>query len=91
MSTDVESTTRSAFAQVVGDLDAAQLDLGADLVADYGLTSMNKVLFMISLCDRLGVDLATFTEADLAGLRTLDDVLAAMAERRQPSTEAVPS
>lgn len=90
MSTDVESTTRSTFAKVAGGLDATELDLNADMVADYGLTSMNKVLFMMSLCETLGVDLATFTEVDLAGMHTLNQVLAAMAERR-PGTERVPS
>jgi acyl carrier protein len=91
MSTDLERTTRATFAQVVGDLDPAELALDADLVADYGLTSMNRVLFMISLCESLGVELSTFTEEQLAKLHTLGDVLAAMAERRQPSPEGVAS
>ena len=91
MSTEIESTTRATFAQVIGNLDPAELRLDADLVADYGLTSMNRVLFMISLCDSLGVALSTFTEEQLSTLHTLDDVLAAMAHRRQPSPEGVAS
>lgn len=84
MSSDVESATRTSFAKV-SDLEEGQLDLNADMVGDYGLTSMNKVLFLISVCEGLDVSLSTFTEADLAGMRTLRDVVDAMADRRQPS------
>ena len=89
MSTEIEGATRATFAQVVGNLDPAEVSLDADMVADYGLTSMNRVLFMISLCDSLGVALSTFTEEQLATLHTLNDVLAAIAQRRQPSPEGV--
>jgi len=91
MSTDVESTVRSEFARIMGDLDETELDLGAEMVSDYGLTSMNRVLLMISLCDKLGVNLANFTEADLAALKTLRDVVDSLAEHRQPSAEEVVS
>lgn len=90
MSTEIESVTRATFGQIM-DLDPAELSLDAQLVADYGLTSMNRVLYLISLCDALGVALSTFTEEQLATLHTLNDVVDAMAQRRQPSPEGVAS
>ena len=47
-----------------------ELDLAADLAYEYGLTSLNKVLLVTSVCDDAGVDLRHFTEQDLAGMRT---------------------
>jgi acyl carrier protein len=86
-----ESTTRATFAQVVGDLDPAELVLDVDMVSEYGLTSMNRVLLLISLCDSLGIELSSFTEQQLAELHTLNDVLAAIEQRRQPSSEGLAS
>jgi hypothetical protein len=45
----------------------------------YGLTSLNKVIFLMSACDDTGVSLAEFTEPDVAGMRTLRDVVTALA------------
>jgi hypothetical protein len=79
MSTEIETVARNDLVMVLAtDLTAADIDLNRDMAADYGLTSLNKVLFMMSVCGDTGVDLAAFTEADVAGMRTLADVIAAL-------------
>jgi len=65
-----------------GDPDGVTLDLDTDMADGYGLGSLNKVLFLTSVCDQLHVSLATFTEVDLAGLHTLGDVIDAVTQRR---------
>jgi hypothetical protein len=45
----------------------------------YGLTSLNKVLFLMSACDDAKVSLSSFTEPDVAGMRTLRDVITTLA------------
>ncbi len=83
MSTDIESTVRADFVRVMPEFSASDLDLSVDMVDRYGLSSLNKVLFLTSVCDSLEVSVATFTDGDLAGLHTLADVAAAMTDRRQ--------
>lgn len=79
MNTDIEAAARDNLATVLpADLAPADLDLGRDMAADYGLTSLNKVLFMMSVCGDTGVDLGAFTETDVAQMRTLADVIAAL-------------
>ncbi|HEU5270551.1 MAG TPA: phosphopantetheine-binding protein [Jatrophihabitans sp.] len=79
MSTDIEAAARENLATVLpAELSPADLDLDRDMSADYGLTSLNKVLFMMSVCGDTGVDLGAFTETDVARLRTLADVIAAL-------------
>lgn len=56
----------------------ADLDPDLDLASGYGLTSLNKVLFLMSACDDAKVDLSSFTEADVAAMRTLRDVVTAL-------------
>ena len=81
MSTDIEAAARNNLAVVLPtDLLAADIDLSRDMSADYGLTSLNKVLFMMSVCGDTGVDIGAFTEADVAAMHTLADVIAALAE-----------
>jgi hypothetical protein len=82
MCTDIESAVRADFLRVMPELSENEVDLGADMVDHYGLTSLNKVLFLMSVCDSVNVGVATFTELDLAGMRTLEDVASAMAARR---------
>jgi hypothetical protein len=79
MSTEIETAARNNLAMVLTtDLSPADIDLSRDMSADYGLTSLNKVLFMMSVCGDTGVDLAAFTEADVAGMHSLADVIAAL-------------
>lgn len=81
MPSQIESAARNNLATVLAsDVPAEGIDLDRDMAADYGLTSLNKVLFMMSVCGDTGVDLGAFTEADVAAMRTLSDVIDALAE-----------
>jgi acyl carrier protein len=92
---DIESTARKCLAQVL-DVQIAPMDIGLDLdmVNEYGLTSLNKVLFMTAVCDATGVSVSHFTEHDLAHMRTLRDVVAALTryagDPARLATEAAP-
>lgn len=79
MHQDIEGVARDQLTRLVeSSLAPADLDLDADLVDVYGLTSMNKILFLMAVCDETGVGLSAFTEPDVAGMRTLRDVTAAL-------------
>lgn len=78
-SVDIETTARDNLARVLAsDLGPEDLDLDLDMADGYGLTSLNKVLFLMSVCDDTGVSLSEFTEPDVASMRTLRDVTAAL-------------
>jgi hypothetical protein len=80
MPADVERAAREHFLRVIASDDAPEdLDLDLDMNQEYGLTSLNKVLFLTSVCETAGVPLTAFTEQDLAGMRTLRDVTEALA------------
>ena len=75
MPSDVETIARenlSAALQPAADPHEIDLDLELN---DYGLTSLQKVLFLTRLCEDLAVDLAYLTERDVAEMRTLHDVV----------------
>ncbi|MGW6907781.1 acyl carrier protein [Streptomyces sp. NPDC054940] len=75
----IENVARKNLAQVLESGPAPDdLDLDTDLADGYGLTSLNKVLFLMSACDDAGVSLASFTEPDVAGMATLRDVTEAL-------------
>jgi hypothetical protein len=81
MSGNIEQVVRRDFIRMVSTSDGPEeLDLDLDLVDDYGLTSLNKVLFLTSVCENTGVALAHFTEHDLAEMRTLRNVTEALAK-----------
>jgi hypothetical protein len=82
MSADrLHTTLTEEFRRVVPLPGGDDLDFDADMVDRYGLTSLNKVVFLSSACTAAGVSLATFTELDLAELRTLTDVATALHAR----------
>ncbi len=71
----MEQAVREALTRVVEiDLDPAALDLDADLAGEYGVNSLHKVMFLTTVCDDTGVDVAVFTEEDVAQLRSLREV-----------------
>jgi len=75
----IETVARKSLARVLeSDVAPDDLDLDMDMAGGYGLTSLNKVLFLMSVCDDAGVSLASFTEPDVAGLTTLRDVTRAL-------------
>jgi acyl carrier protein len=76
---DIEQTAREALASVLEPGPRpADLDLDADMSAGLGLTSLSKVVFLMSVCDDTRVSLSAFTEADVARMRTLRDVVGAL-------------
>jgi acyl carrier protein len=77
----IEAVARDGLARVLeSGPDPADLDPDLDLTDEYGLTSLNKVLFLMSVCDDTGVSLSSFTEPDVASMRTLRDVVTALAK-----------
>lgn len=79
MPTDLDTLAREQLSQVLRNHpDPVALDPNEDLVQTYGITSLNKVLFLTSLCRAADVGLDKFTEDDLARMRTLGDVVGAI-------------
>jgi acyl carrier protein len=81
---DIEKAAREAIASVLEPgPDPADLDLDADMSEGLGLTSLNKVIFLMSVCDDTSVSLSAFTETDLAAMRTLRDVVGALTNAKE--------
>lgn len=78
MPVDIETAARDNLARVLEDVRPQDLDLDLDMADGYGLTSLNKVVFLMSVCDDTGVAMSEFTEPDVAAMRTLRDVTAAL-------------
>jgi hypothetical protein len=76
---DIETAAREGLARVLASAVAPEdIDLDLAMADAYGLTSLNKVLFLMAACDDTGVGLSSFTEPDVAGMVTLRDVIAAL-------------
>ncbi len=72
----IENAARETLSAVLDpEVPPTELDLDADMAGSYSLTSLNKVLFLTEVCDATGVDLANFTEHDLADMLTLRSVI----------------
>jgi hypothetical protein len=81
---DIEKAAREALASVLGcGRPPADLDLDADMSEALGLTSLNKVIFLMSVCDDASVSLSAFTETDVAAMHTLRDVVGALTSARE--------
>jgi hypothetical protein len=78
MHIDIETAARQGLSAVL-DVAAEDLDLNLDMTDGYGLTSLNKVLFLMAVCDDTDVPLTAFAEPDVARMRTLGDVVSALA------------
>lgn len=77
---DLEHAVRDNLARVLEENHApGELDLDLDMAGAYGLTSLNKVLFLMAVCDETGVGLSAFTETDVAAMKTLRDVVSGLA------------
>jgi hypothetical protein len=81
MQTDIETAARQGLS-VVLDIAAEELDLSLDMTDGYGLTSLNKVLFLMAVCDDTEVPLTAFAEPDVARMRTLGDVVSALTDAK---------
>jgi hypothetical protein len=78
---DIEVTAREDLARVLEPApQPVDIDLDMDMADGLGLTSLNKVIFLMSVCDDTQVSLSAFTESDVAGMRTLRDVIRALAK-----------
>lgn len=79
MPADLDTLAREKLSLVLRERpEPVSLDLDEDLVETYGITSLNKVLFLTSLCKAAEVGLDNFTEDDLARMRTLGNVVDAL-------------
>jgi acyl carrier protein len=79
MQIDLEAAARDNLTRVLdSEMAPEDLDLGVDMTDGYGLTSLNKILFLMSLCEETGVELSAFTETDVAAMHTLRDVIGAL-------------
>ena len=78
---EIEAVVREDLARVLDSgVEPADIDPDLDMADGYGLTSLNKVVFLMSACDDTQVDLALFTEPDVAQMRTVKDVVGALAK-----------
>jgi len=80
--TEIEAAVREGLARVLDSgTGPADLDPDVDMADGYGLTSLDKVIFLMSACDETSVSVAAFTEADVAAMRTLRDVVTALSNQ----------
>ncbi|MFJ9691414.1 acyl carrier protein [Kitasatospora sp. NPDC101183] len=80
MHAETEAAARENLVLVLtSPIEPEAIDPDADLAGRYRLTSLNKVLFLTSLCDETGTELSRFTEHDLARMTTLREVVDAVA------------
>ncbi|NNH68372.1 acyl carrier protein [Nocardia uniformis] len=70
-----EFTRRRLAALTAADVTPGELDPDVDLVRSYGLTSLNKVVLLTSVCRRAGVDLTLLSDDDLAQMLTLREII----------------
>jgi hypothetical protein len=76
---DIETIVRDGLARVIDTgTGPAEIDPNLDMADTYGLTSLNKVIFLMSVCDDTQVSLAEFSEPDVARMRTVRDVVTAL-------------
>jgi acyl carrier protein len=71
---NIQSIVSRNLAELL-DVDVGRIALDADLSAEYGLTSLNLVLLMTSLCEETGIPVFNFTDKDIANLKTPRDVV----------------
>lgn len=71
---DLESKVKQNLARLV-DIDVDEIDIDTKLSDDYGLTSLNLVVLVTTLCEETDVPLFKFTDDDVASLKTSRDVI----------------
>lgn len=71
---DLQSTVKRNLAQLI-DLDTDLIDLDGVLADEYGLTSLNLVVLVTTLCEETGTPVFSFTDNDIANLRSARDVV----------------
>ena len=83
MPTEIEALVLEHLERVLPDLPPEGVELDGDLVADYGLSSLNRVLLLTSVCAAADVDLGAFTAEQVATLATPREVAEALAGAKQ--------
>lgn len=82
---DIEAIVRDGLARVIEPgTKPSEINPDLDMADAYGLTSLNKVIFLMSACDDTQVSLAEFTEPDVARMRTVRDVVSALSRLATP-------
>ena len=71
---DLQSVVKRNLAELL-DIDIERIALDASLSDEYGLTSLNLVVLVTTLCDETGTPVFNFTDEDIANLRTPRDVV----------------
>ena len=71
---DLQSVVKRNLAELL-DIDIDRIALDASLSDEYGLTSLNLVVLVTTLCDETGTPVFNFTDEDIANLRTPRDVV----------------
>ncbi|WP_447872589.1 acyl carrier protein [Serratia fonticola] len=85
MTTNLETIARQKLAATLTPpMESDSLDSSANMRDAYGLTSLNKILFITSLCREMNIDLAGLTEDDLAHMNSLGDVIRILAPHVNP-------
>ena len=84
---DVARIVAGHLARILGrePPDVDTIDPDAGLFEHYGLTSLNMVILMTSVCEDTGTPMFAFTETDIARLRTPRDVVDLIASARRSS------
>lgn len=58
-----------------------QLNMDEDLMYGYGLTSLDMIMLMSSICNDAGISLAELAEDDLGKIRTTRDIQALLSHK----------
>jgi acyl carrier protein len=69
-------------------LNVQAIDLDADLLSHYGLTSLNMVMLLTLVCEEAKIDLTRITEDDLSRLHTAQDIVTLMQSIRMHGAAA---
>ncbi|MEA2821119.1 MAG: hypothetical protein QOJ86_3123 [Bradyrhizobium sp.] len=69
-------------------LNVQAIDLDADLLGQYGLTSLNMVMLLTLVCEEAKIDLTKITEDDLSRLHTAQDIVKLMQSIRMHGAAA---
>lgn len=71
---DIELSARKNLARLIQiDIDDINFDL--NISEDYSLSSLNLVILITNICEDTDIPVFSFTDSDIANLRTLRDVV----------------
>lgn len=90
---DIETIVRRSLCETLKrpPEQAGALDMGASLVYEYGLASLDLVVLMTAVCAAAAVPLTAFTEDDIAKVATPADIVNLLGEKSMARSEACPT